>query len=43
MLNYDLTEAGDKRQLQPSELNETRGEVYGSARSYKERIKLFHD
>ena len=36
MLNYDLTEPGEERQLQLSELDE-------SARSYKERAKLFHN
>ena len=42
-LNYDLTEAGAERLLQPSELDEIRAEAYESARSYKERAKLFHD
>jgi len=35
MLNYDLTEPGEERQLQLSELDE-------SARSYKEKANLFH-
>ena len=43
MLNYDLTEAGEERRLQLSELEEIRAEAYESARSYKERTKLFHD
>ena len=34
-LNYDLTEAGEERRLQLSELNEIRVEAYESARSYK--------
>jgi len=38
-----LTEAGEERQLQLSELDEIRVEAYESARSYKERAKLFHD
>ena len=42
-LNYDLTEAGDERRLQLSEFAELRVKVYESARSYKERAKLFHD
>jgi len=43
MLNYDLTEVGEERRLQLSELEEIRAEAYESARSYKERAKLFHD
>jgi len=43
MLNYDLTEVGEERRLQMSELEEIRAEVYESARSYKERAKLLHD
>jgi len=43
MLNYDLIEAGEERKLQLSELEEIRVEAYESARSYKERPKLFHD
>jgi len=43
MLNYDFTEASDERRLQLSELEEIRAEAYESARSYKERAKLFHD
>ena len=42
-LNYDLTEAGEERTLQLNELDEIRAEAYESARSYKERAKLFHD
>ena len=42
-LNYDLTEVGEERRLQLSELDEIRVEAYESARSYKEREKLFHD
>jgi len=42
-LNYDLTEAGEERRLQPSEFDEIRVYAYKSARSYKEREKLFHD
>ena len=42
-LNYDLTEAGEERRLQLSELDEIRVQAYESARSYKERAKLFHD
>jgi len=43
MLNFDLTEADDVRQLQAGELEEIRAEAYESARSYKDRAKLFHD
>ena len=43
MLNYDLTEAGEEHRLQLSELEEIRAEAYESARSYKERAKLFYD
>jgi len=43
MLNFDLTEAGEVRKLQLSELDEIRAEAYENARSYKERAKLFHD
>ena len=43
MLNLDLTEAGEVRKLQLSELDEIRAEAYETARSYKERAKLFHD
>jgi len=42
-LNYDLTEAGEERRLQLSELDEIRVQAYESARSYKERAKLLHD
>ena len=42
-LNYDLTEVGEERRLQLGELDEIRVEAYDSARSYKERAKLFHD
>jgi len=42
-LNYDLTKAGEERRLQLSELDEIRAEAYESARSYKERVKLFYD
>jgi len=38
-----LTEAGEKCRLQLNELDEIRAEAYESARSYKERAKLFHD
>jgi len=43
MLNYDLNEVGEVKKLQLSELGEIRSEAYESARSYKERVKLFHD
>jgi len=42
-LKYDLTEAGEERRLQLSELDEIRVEAYKSARSCKERAKLFHN
>jgi len=42
-LNYDLTEVGEERRVQLSELDEIRAEAYESARSYKKRAKLFHD
>jgi len=41
--SLDLTEAGEERRLQLSELEEIRVEAYESARSYKEGVKLFHD
>ena len=41
--NYDWTEAGEDIQLKLSELNEIRVEVHESARSYKEKAKLFHN
>ena len=43
LLNYDLTEAGEIRRLQLSELDEIWVEAYENARSYKEMAKLFHD
>ena len=43
MLNYNLNEASEVRKLQLSELDGIRADVYESARSYKERAKLFHD
>jgi len=42
-LNYDLIEACEERRLQLSELDKIRAEAYECARSYKERVKLFHD
>jgi len=42
-LNFDLTEAINVRKLQLSKLDEIQAEAYESARSYKERAKLFHD
>jgi len=42
-LNYDLTEAGEERLLQLSELDEIRAEAYESAQADKERAKLFND
>jgi len=43
LLNYDLIEASEERWLQLSVLDEIRDEAHESARSYKERVKLFHD
>ena len=43
MLNFDLTEAGEGRKLQLSDLDEIRAEAYEHAGYYKERAKLFHD
>ena len=43
MLNYDWTTAGEEYRLQLSELDEIRVKAYDSARSYKERDKLFYD
>ena len=37
-----MIEAGEEHRLQLSELDEIRVEAYKSARSYKERVKLFH-
>jgi len=42
MLNYDLAEASEKCILQLGVLDEIQAEAYESARSYKERAKLFH-
>ena len=38
-----MTKAGKERRLQLNELDEIRAKAYESARSYKERGKLFHD
>ena len=43
MLNFDLTEAGEVRKLQLSEMDEIRAEAYENARSYEDRARLFHD
>ncbi|XP_042410060.1 uncharacterized protein LOC121999439, partial [Zingiber officinale] len=42
-LNMNLKEAGEKRKLQLNELDELRLDAYEHARSYKERIKKWHD
>ena len=38
-----MTNVGEERKLQLSELEEIRAEAYESARSYKEGAKLVHD
>ena len=42
-LNMDSALAGEKRQLQLSELDEFRNEAYENARIYKEKTKAWHD
>ena len=42
-LNYDLLDAGKKRLLDISELDEIRLDVYESSRLYKEKTKRWHD
>ena len=42
-LTIILTKVGEERRLQLSKIEEIRAKVYESARSYKERPKLFHD
>ena len=42
-LNFDLTNAGDLRKLQISELEELRNEAYENAKITKDRVKIFHD
>ena len=39
----DLEEAGDKRKIQLSELEEWREKAYHNAKIYKERVKRWHD
>ena len=41
MLTFDLSEVCGMRKLQLSELEDIRVEVYESAKSYKERARLF--
>jgi len=41
MLNFNLTEAGEMRKLELSELDEIWVEAYESARSYKNSTSLF--
>ena len=43
MLKFGLTEAGEERRLQLSELAKIKVKAYERARSYKEKAKLFHD
>ena len=43
MLNYDLTNTCKDKRLQLSEVEEIQDQSQKSARSYKERAKLFHD
>lgn len=42
-LNIDYNVAGEKRNLQLSELEELRLDVYENAKLYKERTKRFHN
>ncbi|XP_059663428.1 uncharacterized protein LOC132309092 [Cornus florida] len=42
-LNFDMSQAGAKRRLQLSELEELRNDAYESARIYKARTKACHD
>ena len=40
---FNMDQAGNQRLLQLNELEELRRESYESSRTYKERLKLFHD
>ena len=42
-LNFNLKEAGEKRFLQLSELEELRNDSYENAKIYKEKTKKWHD
>ena len=42
-LNFDLSNAGELRKLQISELKEIRNKANENARITKSRTKLFHD
>ena len=42
-LNFNIKEAGEKRFLQLSELEELRNDSYENAKIYKEKTKKWHD
>ncbi|XP_062028330.1 uncharacterized protein LOC133744206 [Rosa rugosa] len=42
-LNFDLEASGEKRKLDPCELEEIREEAYESAKLFKEKTKELHD
>ena len=42
-LNFELTEAGEKRKLDLTELEGLRFEAYENAKLYKDRMKKLHD
>lgn len=43
LFNFDMKEAGEKRNLQLQELEELRLDAYENAKIYKERTKKWHD
>ena len=42
-LNFRMDQAGSHRKLQLNELEEIRNDAYQSAKTYKDRMKVFHD
>ncbi|GAU31749.1 hypothetical protein TSUD_146370 [Trifolium subterraneum] len=42
-LNFDESQAGEKRKLQMHELEEMRCQAYESSKLYKEKVKSYHD
>ncbi|MCI09223.1 protein NYNRIN-like, partial [Trifolium medium] len=42
-LNFDQTQAGEKRKFQMQELEEMRFHAYESSKLYKEKVKSYHD
>ncbi|WJX86517.1 hypothetical protein P8452_68818 [Trifolium repens] len=43
LLNFDQTQAGEKRKFQMHELEEMRFHAYESSKLYKEKVKEYHD